>query len=67
MKRPQSGLFFSGERKRELANWLAKTYREMGNYPSAREYYRRALELNPGSSKYRRAYLEMQPSSDDER
>ena len=40
--------------------WLAKTYREMGDYQSALRYYRRAVELNPGSSKYRRAYLEMQ-------
>ncbi len=46
--------------------WLAKTYREMGDYRSARECYRRAAELNPRSAKYRRAYLETQPSSDDE-
>lgn len=46
--------------------WLAKTYRELGDYQLARDHYRRAVELKPTSAKYRRAWLEMQPSSEDE-
>ncbi len=46
------------------AYWLAKTYREMKNYDKALEQYRRAFELNPGSTRYRKAYYNLRARLD---
>ena len=37
------------------AYWLAKTYKELGDRKSAAQYYQRAFELEPSSTKYRKA------------
>ncbi len=42
------------------AYWLGKTYRNLENYPAAMEQYEKAFRLKPTSSKYRKAYYEMQ-------
>ncbi len=41
------------------AYWLAKTYRLRRDYPAAAKEYKRAFELKPTSTKYRRAYYSM--------
>ncbi len=41
------------------AYWLAKTYRDMRQYNKALSEYQRAVELEPGSTKYLKAYTRM--------
>lgn len=41
------------------AYWLAKAYRLTGDRVAALSEYKRAFELRPGSTKYRRAYYSM--------
>ncbi len=41
------------------AYWVGKTARNVSNYQLALEQFARAYELEPGSTKYRRAYYEM--------
>ncbi|TCK17155.1 tetratricopeptide repeat protein [Thiogranum longum] len=41
------------------AYWLAKTYRDMRQYNQALSEYQRAVELDPGSTKYLKAYTYM--------
>lgn len=50
------------EQKPENANnayWLAKTYKELGDWRSATRYYREAFEREPSVPKYRKAYHAM--------
>jgi len=44
------------------AYWLAKTYRELGDRKSAAQYYQRAFEIEPSSTKYRKAYYAIMPT-----
>jgi len=45
------------------AYWLAKTYRQLGKYNHALVQYRKAFDLNPSSTKYRKAYYRMKRRS----
>ncbi len=39
------------------AYWLGNSYSQMGNYAAAYEQYKRAVELKPNNSKYKKSYL----------
>lgn len=45
------------------AYWVGKTARNLGNYQLALTQFRRAYDLDPGSMKYRGAYVEMRQAT----
>lgn len=48
------------------AYWLAKTYKEIGDRRNAAVYYRRAIALEPDSTKYLKAYYALNPYEGDD-